>query len=296
MQLIHQEEKKAMIGFCLPGDQGDMENSTAFMSKAMTFYSTEFGVYPFSDYKMVFVSEPRSDHAVGATMSLFSSELLHPPEIIDQVFETRQVLGLALAQQWLGVNIIPRTLADTWVVNGLCIYIYGLFLRHLQGNNEYRFRLKREIDRCARMDQGDKAPICQPGAQEIDVEFINLKAPLVMHILDRYLTKTGTSSGLSRIIPKIFLAALSDELPGNTISTQSFFKYCRKASGLDLGPFHDQWIFGSGCPKMKVQTNFIRKKFVVELTVEQTQPAAKSKLRPTQFFEVSYYLSVSADK
>jgi len=182
------------------------------------------------------------------------------------------------------------------VVNGLCIYVYGLFLRHLQGNNEYRFRLKREIDRCARMDQGDKAPICQPGAQEIDVEFINLKAPLVMHILDRYLTKTGTSSGLSRIIPKIFLAALSDELPGNTISTQSFFKYCRKASGLDLGPFHDQWIFGSGCPKMKVQTNFIRKKFVVELTVEQTQPAAKSKLRPTQFFEVSYSLSVSADR
>jgi transcription initiation factor TFIID subunit 2 len=296
MQLIHQEEKKEIVGFCLPGDENIMANSTAIMSKAMSFYSTEFGVFPFSDYKMVFVADPRSDHVVGATMSLFSSELLHAPNVIDQVYETRQIFGLALAQQWLGVNVIPRTLADTWVVNGLCIYIYGLLLRHLQGNNEYRFRLKREIDRCARMDQGDKSPLCQPGTAEIDTDFINIKAPLVMHILDKHLNKTGTASGLSRVIPKIFLAALSDELPGNTISTHLFFKFCRKSSGLDLQGFQEQWVYGSGCPKMRVQTNFIRKKFVVELTVEQTQPAVRGKKRPTPFFDVSTPFLALTDK
>lgn len=278
-----------MLGFCLPGDEDDMRTSTDFMSKAMPFYSKEFGVYPFSDYKMVFVSEPRVQHALGATMSIFSSDLLHGPGIIDQVYDTRHVLGLAFAQQWIGVNIIPRVLADAWVVQGLAIYIYNLFLRHLQGNNEYRFRLKRAMDKCARMDQGDKYPICMPGTTEIDNDFINLKSPLVMHILDRYLAKAGTSLGLSRVIPKIFLAALSDELPGNMISTHGFFRFCRKVSGLDLSPFADQWVYGSGCPRLRITTNFIRKKFLVELGVEQTQPATRMKghKRPTPFFEVS---------
>lgn len=284
--LIHQEDKKVMLGFCLPGDEEDMQLSTGFMAKAMSFYSKEFGVYPFSDYKCVFVSDPRVQHALGATMSIFSSELLHGPDIIDQVYDTRQTLGLAFAQQWIGVNIIPRTLADTWVVSGLGLYIFGQFLRHLQGNNEYRFRLKRAMDKCARIDQGDKHPICVPGIADIDIDFVNLKAPLVMHILDRHLAKAGTTLGLSRVIPKIFLAALSDELPGNIISTHVFLRFCRKVSGLDLSPFADQWIYGSGCPRMKITTNFIRKKFVVELGVEQTQPATTGNKRPTQFFEV----------
>jgi transcription initiation factor TFIID subunit 2 len=286
MHVIHQEDKKVMLGFCLPGDQDDMQNSTAFMSKAMSFYSKEFGVYPYSDYKMVFVSDPRVQHSIGATMSIFNAEILHGTDQIDQVYDTRHTLGLAFAQQWIGVNIIPRTLADTWVTSGLAIFMYALFLRHLQGNNEYRFRLKRAIDKCARMDQGDKAPICMPGATEIDTDFINLKAPLVMHILDRHLAKAGTSLGLTRVIPKIFLTALSDELAGNVISTNLFFKFCRKVSGLDLSPFADQWVYGSGCPKMRITTNFIRKKFLVELGVEQTQPATKGKKRPTAFFEV----------
>lgn len=284
-----------MLGFCLPGDEEDMRHSTDFMSRAMSFYSKEFGVYPFSDYKMVFVAEPRVQHALGATMSIFSSDLLHGPEIIDQVYDTRHVLGLAFAQQWIGVNIIPRTLADTWVVQGLAIYIYNLFLRHLQGNNEYRFRLKRAMDKCARTDQGDKYPICMPGTTEIDNDFINLKSPLVMHILDRHLAKAGTSLGLSRVIPRIFLAALSDELPGNMISTHGLFRFCRKISGLDLSPFADQWVYGSGCPRMRITTNFIRKKFLVELGVEQFQPATKVKghKRPTPFFEVSRILFIS---
>lgn len=286
MHTIHQEDKKEMLGFCLPGDGEDMLCSTAFMSKAMAFYSKEFGVYPYSDYKMVFVADPRIQHAIGATMSIFTTDLLHGPGDIDQVYDTRHILGLSFAQQWIGVNITPRTLADTWVTNGLSVYIYSLFLRHLQGNNEYRYRLKRAMDKCARADQGDKNPICMPGATELDLNFINLKAPLVMHILDRHLVKAGTSLGLARVVPRILLAALSDELPGNVISTHGFLRMCRKVSGIDMTPFADQWIYGSGCPKLRITTHFVRKKFLVELGVEQTQPATKGNKRPTPFFEV----------
>ena len=295
------ESQKPILGFCLPGDVDMLINSTLFLPRAMSFYSTEYGSYPFTEFKAVFVSNPRVECFSAATLAILSCDLLSPPSVIDQAISTRQVLSLSLIQQWVGINIIQRTIADTWIINGLALHIQSLFLRHLLGNNEYRFRLKKDIDRCVSLDQGDQWPLCVPGKADIsDISFINLKAPLVLHILDRHLAKAGTSLGLSRVIPRIFLSALSDELTGNTLSTQSFFRTCRKVSGLDLQVFQDQWVLSSGCPHLRIQTNFIRKKFVVELSVQQYQPALKAiedlsenvrKIaawkRPTFFFEGS---------
>ena len=293
--------QKPILGFCLPGDMDMLVHSTSFMPRAMSFYSTEFGSYPFTEFKAVFVTNPRVSCFTAATLATLSSDLLSPPSVIDQPFFTRQVLSLSLIQQWIGVNIIQRNLSDTWLVNGLALYLQSLFLRNHLGNNEYRFRLKKDINRCVRLDKGDQWPLCVPGKVDVpDVSFLNLKAPLVLHILDRHLAKAGTSLGLSRVIPRIFLSALSDELTGNTLSTQSFFRTCRKVSGLDLQVFQDQWVFGSGCPHLRLQTNFIRKKFVVEFSVQQYQPAVQAVQelseslqkvaawkRPSPFFEGS---------
>ncbi|ORY34750.1 hypothetical protein BCR39DRAFT_514465 [Naematelia encephala] len=282
------ETPKPMLAFCLPGDEEMMLNSTSFLPRAMLFYSTEYGSYPFTDYKVVFVANPRTTCVTSATLSILSSDLLYPPDIIDQAIITRQTLSLTLIQQWIGVNIIQRALCDTWLVNGLALYLHSLFLRHLLGNNEYRFRLKKDMDRCAQLDQGQQWPLCVPGALDVpDIDFVNLKAPLVLHILDRHIVKAGTSLGLARVIPRIFLSALSDELSGNTLSTTSFFRTCRKVSGIDLATFQDQWVFGSGCPRLRVQANFIRKKFVVELTVQQEIGEGPTYKRQTPLFEGS---------
>ncbi|WVF68463.1 hypothetical protein IAT40_003229 [Kwoniella sp. CBS 6097] len=298
-----EESHKPILAFCLPGDLDMLKHSTSWLPRAMAFY-TEMGSYPFTDFKTVFVNTPRTQCATSATLAILSSDLLHPPTIIEQAMEIRQVLSLALIQQWVGVNIIQRTLADTWLVNGLALYIQAQFIRHLLGNNEYRFRLKKDIDRCVQQDQGSQWPLCVPGVIDppdaMTTAFINLKAPLVLHMLDRHLAKTGISLGLSQVIPRIFVASLSDELSGNTVSTQYFFRQCRKVSGLDLQTFQDQWIFGSGCPRLIIRTNFVKKKFVVEFGVTQTQPAhqylqgmsekqkkAASWKRPSHFFEGS---------
>ncbi|WVQ96010.1 hypothetical protein IAU59_003110 [Kwoniella sp. CBS 9459] len=298
-----EESHKPILAFCLPGDLDMLIHSTSWLPKAMAFY-TEMGSYPFTDFKTVFVNTPRTQCATSATLAILSSDLLHPPSVIEQAMEIRQVLSLALIQQWVGVNIIQRTLADTWLVNGLALYIQAQFIRHFLGNNEYRFRLKKDIDRCVQQDQGSQWPLCVPGIIDppdaTTTAFINLKAPLVLHMLDRHLAKTGISLGLSQVIPRIFVASLTDELSGNTVSTQYFFRQCRKVSGLDLQTFQDQWIFGSGCPRLIIRTNFVKKKFLVEFGVTQIQPAhqylqgmsEKQKKagvwkRPSHFFEGS---------
>lgn len=256
------------------GDMADLD----FLPKSMQFYSTEFGTYPYQDFKVVFVRDLPKTTAY-ASLVLLPEELACTTTVIEASIELREVLLLALAQQWVGVNIIPREISDTWIVNGLALHIRSLGLRNLFGNNDYRYRLKKDIDRCVRLDQGSKAPICVPGSTVVDTDFINLKAPLVLHILDRYLAKTGTALGLHRVIPRIFLAALTDELGiGNTLATAYFFRVCRKSTNIDLSQFADQWVFGSRCPHFRIQANFIRKKFLVEMSISQVDTSFEGSL------------------
>lgn len=263
--------------FSLPGSSKKAPISTNFLRKAMDYLTAEYGSYPFSSFNLVFVDEPLVTTQSGAGMTIFDADLLHPKEVIDQAYETRHILTHSLVYQWIGVNIVQKAWSDTWLVNGLSLYITGLFLRKLLGNNEYRFRLKMDSDKCARMDDGSQMPICVPGSltppDATQLPFVNLKAALVLHILDRRLGKTGTSLGLSRVIPKIFLSAITGDLPSNALSTQAFLRTCRKVSGVDMRSFAEQWIWGSGCPKMQVTAYFNKKKMLIEMTVKQHLPA-----------------------
>ncbi|KAF8204343.1 hypothetical protein K438DRAFT_1716031 [Mycena galopus ATCC 62051] len=285
-----------MYAFCLPGHESLLTTSTGCLRSAMSFYTTEFGSYPFGSYKLVFVDEMPIQRFDSSTFSLLSVDLLHGEDAIEQCLETRHALAHALACQWMGINIQPKFFSDTWLVNGLALYITGLFVKKLLGNNEYRFRLKKDMQRVVERDTGLMPPICQPTRLEppdaAEIAFINLKAPLVLHILDRKLGKSGTSLGLSRVLPKIFLSALTGE--NNTISTHMFLRTCRKVSGVDPRTFAEQWIYGSGCPTFAFSAAFNRKKMAVEILMRQNCPAfnmiegnehSMALLKPVRCFE-----------
>ncbi|KAF4611399.1 hypothetical protein D9613_004170 [Agrocybe pediades] len=284
--------------FCLPGQEQLLSSSTTCLRSAMSFYTSECGSYPFGSFKLVFVDLLPSQRFDSATLSLVTTDLLHGDDAIEQAIETRYALGHTLACQWAGINIIPKSWSDLWLVNGLALYITGLFTRKLFGNNDYRFRLKKDMERVLEWDNGSMPPICQPQVLDppdaMTLPFVNLKAPLVLHILDRRLGKSGTSLGLSRVLPKLFLSAISGELQNNALSTHTFLRTCRKVSGVDPRSFAEQWIYGSGCPSFNFSATFNRKKMAVEITMRQEAPAythlenkeiSKVLMKPVPFFE-----------
>lgn len=265
-----------ILGFCLPGREEEMANTINFTPQALNHFSRELGSYPFGSFKIIFVEEPIQDVHNASGLTICSTDLLYPVKVIDQAFETRPLLSHSIAFQWIGINIIQRTWSDTWLINGLSLYITGLFLRKLMGNNEYRFKLKKDMDSLCAWDIG-MPPLHQIGVVEAPdsqmLSFINLKAPLVLHILDRRMRKISASLGLGRVIPKIFLQAMTGELNNNALGTRSFIRTCSKVSGADLSTFQTQWIDGSGCPRFVCTANFNKKRLYIELIVKQTSPA-----------------------
>ena len=263
-----------LSGFCLPGRADEVRNTCLPVAKAIDFFTITYGSFPFSNYGLCFVDDLGPDVLNTACLSICSTRLLFPENVLDPIDDVTRELVHALAAQWVGVDIVPQTPREIWATIGISYFMADMFMKKLSGNNEYRYRQKKAADRVAELDQS-RPTLADHGAcigiDPIFLEFMKLKAPLVLFILDRRLTKSSGSSGISRIISRILLNAKVGELPNGAISNAYFTKTCERLGHAKLDPFFNQWIFGSGCPKFLVTQRFNKKKLVVEITIDQKQ-------------------------
>ncbi|KAL4957846.1 hypothetical protein BDW69DRAFT_155436 [Aspergillus filifer] len=260
--------------FCLPGRGDEVRNTCFPMAKAIDYFSLTYGSYPFASYKMCFVDDAPEDTLPTACFSICSNRLLFPEEIIDPMYDSTRAITHALAVQWIGVNIVPNEPVDTWVTVGVAWYITDTFMRKLCGNNEYRFRLKQMSDRVCDLDYERPSVYDMGNILSIDpseADFIALKAPLVLFILDRRLTKASGKATMSRIISRLFLNARMGDLPNGAVTSSFFQKTCEKLGHAKLDSFFQQWIYGAGCPRFQATQRFNKKKLVVEMMIKQVQ-------------------------
>lgn len=260
--------------FCLPGRGDEVQNTSFPMAQAIDFFSLSYGSYPYSSYKICFVDDVASDTLPAACMSICSNHLLFPPEIIDPMYDSTRALVHALACQWTGINIIPNEPADTWVTVGVAWYITDTFMKKLCGNNEYRFRLKQMSDKICELDYERPSIYDMGNFLKIDPSesrFIALKAPLVLFILDRRLTKASGKATMSRIISRLFLNSRMGDIANGAITSSLFQKTCERLGHAKLDVFFQQWVYGAGCPRFQATQRFNKKKLVVEMMIRQVQ-------------------------
>ncbi|KAI5968086.1 taf2 [Candida margitis] len=260
--------------YALPNDMESAKNTCLVASKALSFFSSEFGSYPFSSYVIVFArfSPVKSNGFAG--LSILSTALLYPPDLIEPMFTSTDILLTSIATQWSGINIAPRTFDDIWCTSGIAGFMAISFVQKLMGTNEFRFKIRDRMNKIVEQDV-DKRPIAHPflkfPVSDLDLEFIKLKSPIVFFILDNRMTKTDKSFGLSRVIPKLFLQALSGDLPNGTLGTDHFQYVCEKVNRNKLDSFFKQWVFGSGAPSFKISQRFNKKKGMIEMIIRQVQ-------------------------
>lgn len=260
--------------YCLPGRTEEVRNTCFPLPTAVDYFSINSGSYPFSSYKMCFVDDSSETIIPTACLSICSSHLLFPEDVIDPIYDTTRALVYALSCQWSGINIIPKEPADTWVTVGIAWYITDIFMKVLCGNNEYRFRLKQMSDRVCDMDY-ERPSIYEMGnilkLDQSEFDFIALKAPLVLFILDRRLTKASGKATMARIVSRLFIASRAGDMPNSIITSAYFQKTCERLGHAKLDAFFQQWVYGAGCPRFQATQRFNKKKLVVEMMIKQVQ-------------------------
>lgn len=267
-------------GYCLPGQREQVCNTCQPLACAADFFTLTFHKYPFDEqsYKMCFVDDMVEDTVPLMGFSLISNRLLYGEEVIDTEIEVTRKLVHTIASQYFGIFMQPDKLTDTWIVVGLAFYMTDLFLRKLAGNNYYRYQMRVMAERLTQLDYGrpalhDLGRILYLG--DFEREFMDLKATLVIFILDRRLMKSSNSMGVTRVISQRIrdakAASDKDQVAASVISTDHFRKFCERRGRLRLEEFWDQWVHGSGCPRFSVTQRFNKKRLEVEVTVMQTQ-------------------------
>jgi transcription initiation factor TFIID subunit 2 len=262
-------------GYCLPGRSEELRHTCQTMAQAVDYFSLTFGSYPFASYTQCFIDDQIPDTVHTASLSLCSTRLLHPEEVLDPLVENTRILVHALASQWIGISIVAAQPADHWAVVGISNFITDLFMKRLCGNNEYRFRQKTLNDKLVELDV-DRPSLHALGETlhlgSFELDFMTLKAPLVLFILDRRLFKASGSTGLTRTISKLFTTANVGSDPSDRlISTEGFRRLTEKVGHLKLDNFFYQWIYGAGCPRFSVTQKFNKKRLCVDMVISQKQ-------------------------
>lgn len=223
---------------------------------------------------MCFLDDLVSDTVINAGLSFISTRLLFPPDIQDPIYDNTHKVVYALAAQYSGIGVTAREAADNWCIIGMAYFMADVFMRHLCGNNEYRFRQKLAVDRIFELDRERPSLHSLGSLLQLDPsekDFVSLKAATVLFILDRRLTKSSTSSGVARVINRTLTNTKGGDAEATLLSTAQFQKTCERTGHTKLDSFFNQWVYGAGCPNFQVSQRFNKKKLVVEMVIEQMQ-------------------------
>ncbi|KID84689.1 hypothetical protein MGU_08034 [Metarhizium guizhouense ARSEF 977] len=264
--------------YCLPGRADWVRSTGAALTMAADFLTYTFAKYPFGNFKICFLEDMVEDTVPLHSLAFVSTRLLFPEEIIDTEIETTRKIVFTLTYQWIGINMIPNTRNDLWLVLGIAHYMTDLFMKKLCGNNEHRFRMKIMSDKLVNVDI-DRPSLFDLGPNlhlgEFEMDFMSLKVPVVFFILDKRMIKASGGHGLTRILQKFLTKAQIESSDRSTIlDTEKFRAVCEKGSRYRLEAFWNQWVYGSGCPRFEVKAKFNKKRLCVELTLNQIQHQA----------------------
>ncbi|XP_072992709.1 transcription initiation factor TFIID subunit 2 [Typha latifolia] len=271
-------QNSVLSHMCLPPNFSKLQNTVGFFHNAFSYYEDYLSIsYPFGSYKQIFIPSDltTSSMSLGASMCIFSSDVLYDEKIIDQTINTRIKLAYALARQWFGVYITAEEQNDEWLLNGLAGFLTDNFIKRFLGNNEARYR--RFKANCAVC----KADVCGAtalsssaasgdlyGTQTIGLygKIRSWKAVTVFQMLEKQMGPDSFRKILQMIVSK----APGPNRSSRTLSTKEFRHLANKVGNLErpfLKEFFPRWVESCGCPIMRMGISYNKRRNMVELAV-----------------------------
>ncbi|KAK5105211.1 Transcription initiation factor TFIID subunit 2 [Lithohypha guttulata] len=266
------ENAAPIMAYCLPGKKAEVEYTCLPTTDALDHYASQYAPYPYQSFSYCFVEDHPDRPASFAGLVVCSSRMLYPESIIDPQQEVTRLLIQTITTQWLGIQIVPKQPEDTWVVVGSALFLAELFMKELCGNNEHRWRMKTVADQVCELDH-ERPSIWDMGrilhVDPAEYDFLALKAPLVLFILDNRIKKEHGSHKMGANIGKFMSRARMEDLKDNLLPTQEFCKMTEKVLHAPIDDFVNQWVKGAGTPTFTIAQKFNKKRLVVEMTIRQ---------------------------
>lgn len=198
----------------------------------MELFGRLFGPYPFENYGVVVVNDPK---AVAGAMETQTLSLFEPATVTgDRAYES--LVAHELAHHWFGNLVSVKQWSDLWLHEGFATYCEWLWLEHTQGVHalEGRANQTREWLR----DQPAMA-LSAPPRQDLFNGQVYDKGALALHEMRRELGDESFFKGV-----RAYLGRHAGEGRQNPTSAD-FQKVMEETAGRPLAEFFQKWVYGA---------------------------------------------------
>jgi aminopeptidase N len=260
-----EEWRGVRLMYVVPKGKANLiENTFGDTPDLLSFYSDLLGLkYPWAKYAQLAMYDFRGGlENVSAT--IFGDGILVDPR---RGFRAASPLvAHELSHQWFGDLVTYKHWGEVWLGEGFATF-FGqlLYAEHWRGKDAYDIQLESFSQNYFGESRRYKRPLSTNFYDNPDAMFdvhTYAKGALILHTLRRYLGD------------KLFYQGLQHYLVKHRNTPVDSYDLCNamtEATGINLVPFFDQWIFKSGHPVLDYGWTWDSENKQVAVTVKQTQ-------------------------
>jgi aminopeptidase N len=250
--------------YVVPKGKGHLiEDSFGDTPKMLSFFSKVTGVkYPWSKYAQ------NAMYDFGGGMENVSNTILGEGNLTDKRAGYRNMASLnahELAHQWFGDLVTCKDWGHIWLNESFATFFDALYTEHDRGANAYDREMESNMQQYfaeARRYRRPLATNLYPNADAMFDSHAYPKGGVVLHTLRRWLGDEAFFAGINKY--------LTDNRH-RPVETEDLIRAMTDASGVNVRPFFDQWVYKPGHPVLEWSWTYDEAKGDVVVTVKQTQ-------------------------
>ncbi len=269
--LVQEKYKDIPVGYYVyPGKEGVVKNAYGRTLDMFSVFEDLTGVpYPFNKYDQTMVANFQFGGMENITATTMADTEIF---FADFEFGRNAVMDLVsheLAHTWFGNMVTCKNWAELWLNEGFATFMEAAYREKAFGRDDYKRKIRTDAAQFLVNDTVNKRRhgLYNRRAGDVTSLFDNPsttynKGGVVVHMLRE------------QVGDKEFWKAVNTYLTrhrfGN-VETADLKRAMEEVSGQDLGWFFDQWVYGTGSPKLDVRKVYSASGKTLRLTVTQVQ-------------------------
>jgi hypothetical protein len=249
---LRQEDEQAVRGFATQRVRGDLMRQMQKAEALLAFYGERFGPCP---YPVVNLAVAEGEAPGGHSPPGLAYLQQRPPILLAHALPDDPAnfvdlpgffLAHELAHQWWGQGVAPANYRERWLSEAWAQYAAALWIRRDRGEDAFRSMMDRMARWALRFDSAGPIHLGQrlghlKGDPRIFRSVVYDKGAWVLHMLRGLLGDEAFFGGARAFLERHRYAKAG---------TDDLRKALEQASGRDLTPYFERWIYGTGLPTL----------------------------------------------
>jgi aminopeptidase N len=255
-----------VLYYCTPGHEEDAIRSFGKTPKMIEFFSSKLKVpYAYAKYSQVAAVDFIYGGMENTSATTQTSMTLHD-ERAHLDFSSDQLVAHELAHQWFGDLVTCKDWSHAWLNESFATYFEALFREHDLGLDEFTYELHGNAQ--AYFDE-DRERYRRPmvtrtykNTNDLFDRHLYEKGSLILHMIRRQLGDEAWWRSIHTYL-------MRHKTKG--VETVDLIQAIQDATGKNMRPFFDQWIYKAGHPDYKVRSWWDARAKKIFIRVLQTQ-------------------------